>query len=56
MEKKIKVLLADDSEHFGKNCASVMRTHGIDVQTMEKDGKRLVESVSELHLVASCHQ
>ena len=49
MDKKIKVLLADDSEYFGKSCAAVMRTHGIDAQTVEKDGKRLVESVSELH-------
>ena len=36
MENKIKVLLADNSEHFGIPCANVMRSHGLDVETVEK--------------------
>ena len=34
MENKIKVLLADNSEHFGIPCANVMRSHGLDVETV----------------------
>ena len=45
MEKKIKVLLADNSESFGLTCAARMRTHGLEVETTEKDGKALVESI-----------
>lgn len=46
MEKKIKVLLADNSESFGISCASRMRIHGLDVEIIEKDGKQVVEYVS----------
>ncbi len=45
LEKKIKVLLADNSESFGLTCAARMRTHGLEVETTEKDGKALVESI-----------
>ena len=48
MEKKIKVLLADNSEYFGIPCASAMRAHGLDVQLMEKDGKRVVDMMSHM--------
>lgn len=43
MEKKIKVLIADNSESFGIPCASRMRIHGLDVEMIEKDGKQVVE-------------
>lgn len=49
MEKKIKVILADNSEHFGKPCADVMRAHGIDVENVEKDGRQLVEVITKVH-------
>ena len=45
MENKIKVLLADNSEHFGIPCANVMRSHGLDVETVEKDGRQLLGSI-----------
>ena len=41
MEKVIKVLLADDSEHFGKPCAAIMRAHSLDVHTVQKDGRQV---------------
>lgn len=46
MDKKIKVLLADNSENFGMPCAAHMRTHGLEVEVTEKDGKRLAESIA----------
>ncbi len=41
MEKKIKVLLADNSEAFGIPCAAAMRSHSLDVETVEKTDGRL---------------
>ncbi len=47
MDKLIKVLLADDSEAFGIPFSGRMRAHGLDVVTVEKDGKRVVEAVAQ---------
>ena len=49
VDKKIKVLLADNSEHFGQPCAQVMRAHGIEVQAVQKDGKQVLEEISHAH-------
>ncbi len=45
MDKRIKVLLVDNSEHFGIPCAKVMRDNGLDVETMDKDGRKAVETI-----------
>ncbi|MBQ3259050.1 MAG: sporulation transcription factor Spo0A [Clostridia bacterium] len=47
MEKKIKVLLADNSESFGIPCATRMRSHGLEVDLTEKDGKSVVDTISQ---------
>ena len=47
MEKKIKVLLADNSEYFGAPCAMTMRAHNLEVQTIEKDGRHVVDAVGQ---------
>lgn len=47
MEKKIKVLLADNSESFGIPCAASMRSHGLEVELLEKDGKYVVEAIAQ---------
>lgn len=47
MDKLIKVLLADNSETFGAPCANRMRVHGLEVETVEKDGKRVVEAITK---------
>ncbi len=47
MDKLIKVLLADNSDTFGIPCANRMRVHGLDVEIIEKDGKRVVEAISQ---------
>ena len=43
MEKKIKVMLADNSESFGVPCSSVMHMYGIETQMVEKDGQRVLD-------------
>ncbi len=49
MEENIKVLLADNSEHFGKPCAATMRSHGLEVITVAKDGKQVLEEIARQH-------
>ena len=46
MSRKIRVLLADNSEFFAVPCANVMKSHGLDVITMEKDGKSLLDAIA----------
>ncbi len=45
MEKQIKVVMADNSEQFGKPCAQVMRAKGLDVQLLPKDGRQLLDTI-----------
>ncbi len=47
MDKLIKVLLADNSDTFGIPCANRMRVHGLEVETVEKDGKQVVETIAQ---------
>lgn len=49
MEKQIKVLLVDNSEHFGAPCARTMQDCGLCVETIEKDGKKAVDAICTLH-------
>ncbi|MBQ3068645.1 MAG: sporulation transcription factor Spo0A [Clostridia bacterium] len=45
MDKQIKVLLADNSEQFGKPCAQVMNSKGLQVQLHPKDGRQLLDTI-----------
>lgn len=45
MEKQIKVILIDNHEQFGIPCAKIMRENGLDVELVEKDGKKAVEAI-----------
>lgn len=47
MDKLVRVLLADSSDTFGIPCANRMRVHGLDVETVDKDGKRVVEAIAQ---------
>lgn len=49
MEKAIKVLLVDNTEHFGVPCAKIMRENGLEVETVEKDGKKAVDAICSFH-------
>ncbi len=49
MEKQVKVLLVDNSEHFGVPCAKIMRENGVEVEVIEKDGKKAVDVICSMH-------
>ena len=46
MSRKISVLIGDNSEYFAIPCADVMKGHGLDVTTTEKDGKAVLEALT----------
>ena len=48
MRQNMKVLLVDNSEYFGLPCAKGMQAHGLDVQVMEKDGRRVAEVAAQM--------
>lgn len=43
--KKIKVLIGDDSAEYGVSCASRLRSMGLYVMTRRKDGKVLLDAI-----------
>lgn len=49
MEKKLKVLIADDTTGFGQNCANVLKTYGMDVFLCAKDGIEVLEVIKSQH-------
>jgi len=49
MDRKLKVLLADDSTEFGQKCAGVLRSYGMEVLMSNKDGRRLLSDIKEVH-------
>jgi len=48
MEKKIRVLMADNTDQLGKSSAAAMRSHGIEAELVEKDGRKLIDRISTL--------
>ena len=48
MDKKLKIVIADDSTEFGQNCAKALKGYGMDTILCEKDGLRLVEKIKEV--------
>lgn len=49
MEKKLKIVVADDSTELGQSCAKALRGYGMDVSLCEKDGLSVVEKVRSSH-------
>jgi len=45
MDKQIKVILADNSEQYGKAYAQVMRSKGLQVDLHPKDGRQLLDTI-----------
>lgn len=43
MEKKLKIVIADDSTELGQNCANALKSYGMNVVLCEKDGSKVVE-------------
>lgn len=48
MSNSCKILIADDNTEFGKNCVTALRERNMDVYTCEKDGKTLMNVISEI--------
>lgn len=49
MEKKLKVMIADDTTELGSNCAKALKGYGMDVILCEKDGKKVMENTVSKH-------
>lgn len=48
MEKKLKVMIADDSTELGQNCAKALKEYGMEVIVCEKDGQKVLEKSKTL--------
>ena len=49
LEKKLKILIADDTTELGKNCEKALKSYGMDVFLCEKDGMKVLEQMQFLH-------
>lgn len=49
MEKKLKIVVADDSTELGQSCAKALGSYGMEVILCEKDGRRVVEKIKSSH-------
>ncbi len=49
MEKKLKVVVADDSTELGQNCAKAFKGYGMQVILCEKNGKVILEKIKQEH-------
>ena len=45
MEKNLKIVIADDSTEFSKNCAKILKSYGMNVVLTEKDGLKVISTV-----------
>lgn len=47
MEKKLKIVIADNTTELGQNCAKALKSYGMNVVLCEKDGWKVIEKVKE---------
>lgn len=45
MEKKLKIVIGDDTAEFGQNCARAFKAYGMTAVLCEKDGESIVEKI-----------
>ncbi len=45
MEKKLKVIIADDTTELGQSCANALKSYGMEVSLCEKDGRKVLEAI-----------
>lgn len=50
MKTNLKVLIADDSAHFGKECQKELKNAGFDVIITAKDGLRVMSVIDSQHI------
>ena len=48
MEKRLKVIIADNSADLGQNCERSLKSYGMDVTLCEKDGLKVIEATKKL--------
>lgn len=48
MEKKLKVLIAENTAEFGVPCSNLLKTYGMDVVLTPKEGSRLFTEVKSV--------
>lgn len=48
MEKKLKVIVADDTADLGQNCERSLKSYGMDVKLCPKDGLKVIETVKRI--------
>ncbi len=48
MEKKLKVVIADDKTELGVTCAKALKSYGMDAVLCEKDGLKVLEAANQL--------
>ena len=48
MEKKLKVIVADESADLGQNCARSLKSYGMDVTVCPKDGLKVIEAAKRI--------
>jgi two-component system response regulator (stage 0 sporulation protein A) len=46
MDKKLTILVADNSAEFGQICSAALRSNGINVVTVSKDGQEVLDSIN----------
>ena len=49
MEKKLKVMIADDTTELGANCAKALKGYGMEVVLCEKDGLKVIDNTKKQH-------
>lgn len=47
MDKKLKVIVADNSAEMGQVCAATLRSYGMDVLNVAKDGQEVLDTVNK---------
>lgn len=47
MEKKLKVLIADNSNHFATECQKELETQGYEVSVTDNDGAKVLDAVKK---------
>ena len=48
MEKKLKILLADDTTELGNTCRKILGQYGMETSICEKDGLKLLDTVKRI--------
>ena len=47
MDKYLKIMLAEEGNEFGLNCAGALRSYGYDVTLVPKDGTEVINRITK---------